>query len=266
MPAVSSSTSNTTTVTLRRTRRSHLLLFLVALLNYPGNPGVTPVRSLHHTTLVLVPPFGRLPLPSPQHQHRLVKIHPATSSQRTILRLLPSSKLYLFFDKFIHPYGVNNDTLFDNTSDNDNDETVVVALLDALLPRLRTKEDKSRILERFQRARLDEQLRLSKLSKRGARRVDDDDDDVGVGHDGNQREEKKEGLTRMADSFQQARLAEQMRLSMNRRKMNWESQRSSDGTKGFIFDKNEAIHRALLEERLRIQRFQQRQQSQNLEK
>ena len=142
---------------------------------------------------------------------------------------------------------MNNDQLLNK---NDEDDAGMVELIDALLPRLRTKEDKSRILEGFQRARLDEQLRLSKLSRRGARK----DHDVDVGRDP---VEHHEEVARMADLFQQARLAEQLRLSMNRRRSS--DGGNHDGTGGNFFDKDEAIHRALLEERLRIRRLQQRQ-------
>jgi hypothetical protein len=232
-------------------RRSRIL-FSVAVLVAPVPE---PVQCLLDTVL----PMLQSSPTSIHRRTRRVEILPEVSRRRGH-PLLPNSELFMFFDKFIHPYGVNNDTLFNN---NDNDGRVV-ELIDALLPRLRTKEDKSRIMEGFQRARLDEQLRLSKLSsRRGSRR---ESDDVSMGHDDNQREED---VTRMADLFQQERLAEQLRLSMNRR-MGWVTQGSSDGCdrndsdgkKGVIFDKDEAIHRALLEERLRMRRIQQRKQSQ----
>lgn len=242
MPTSSSMIS--TTGPRRRASRSRLSFLVTVVFNYYYYYlGSAPVQCLPlpRTCTVAFIGSGRvLPLlPSssilpPQPPRQSQSISPTTSTT-----------LYVFFDRFIHPYGVNNDQSFENNNDED---AGMVELIDALLPRLRTKEDKSRILEGFQRARLDEQLRLSKLS-RGARR--DADDDVVRDHEDHQE------VTRMADLFQQARLAEQLRLSMNRRRSSVRC--NHDGTGGNFFDKDEAIHRALLEERLRIRRLQQRQ-------
>ena len=63
--------------------------------------------------------------------------------------------------KFLHPYGVSNRT---NDDGREKDELCEpsIELLDALLPRPQTEEERVRTLEGFRRARLDEQLRLSR--------------------------------------------------------------------------------------------------------
>ena len=106
--------------------------------------------------------------------------------------------MHLFWDNwdnFLHPYGVTNK----DEEEDLNGESSQIELLNALLPRLQTKEEKSRIIEGFHRARLDEQLRLSKLSKGNSTAgfLADDEEEV----------------SRMTDLFQQARLSEQLRLS-----------------------------------------------------
>lgn len=247
-----------------RARRSRLSFLVAVALNYSllrCLNGIPPVQCLLPRAVAVATTPSRLQSPSSPTRVFMPPVLPPKSrrlSPQPIV-LPTSSKLYIFFDKFIHPYGVNhNDALLDR---NNNNNEGMVELIDALLPRLRTKEDKSRILEGFQRARLDEQLRLSKLSRRGDAQRENNIDDIEIGGDDQthiHREEER--MTRMTDFFQQARLAEQLRLSMNRRRI-WEAQTSGcdhDGTRGGEFiDKDEAIHRALLEERLRIRRAQQ---------
>jgi len=145
--------------------------------------------------------------------------------------------LHLFFDKFLHPYGIspsNNNDHDNNDDDGDlKNQSSSVELLNALLPRIQTKEDKSRVIQGFQRARLDEQLRLSKKRKRGS--------DGGGGGSSDEQN---------AHLFQRARLAEQLRLVKNKRV-------------GLFIDKDEAFQRALLEERLLENRNSNLQPSQS---
>ena len=149
-----------------------------------------------------------------------------------------------WFDKFHLPYGVN-------TTTNDNDD---VELLEALLPTLPTPEDKRRVMEGFQQARLSEQLRLSKNKKvnEQPKFLADDENTV----------------SKMADLFQQARLSEQLRLSKIKgvypsevdEVMNIEDDMMSDEE----YDKVEMFQRALLEEQLKIRRLQrQKRQEQH---
>mmetsp|Transcript_37567 Transcript_37567/g.78690 ORF Transcript_37567/g.78690 Transcript_37567/m.78690 type:complete len:728 (+) Transcript_37567:81-2264(+) len=196
-----------------------------------------------------------------------------------------STALHLWggFEKFLQPYGVSNHTSSNNNDGGNDDElnqSSSVELLDALLPRLQTKEEKSRILEGFQRARLDEQLRLSKLSKSSSGEDNDIDDGENAQYLVNDEGDEVTGL--MTDSFQRARLAEQLRLSKRsdggddddgdhlqdrvleitdrteHEQAEHQNQRPSNNTD----NKDEAFQRALLGERLKIRRrVQQRRQS-----
>lgn len=150
-----------------------------------------------------------------------------------------------WFDKFNLPYGVN-------TTTNDNDD---VELLEALLPTLPTPEDKRRVMEGFQQARLSEQLRLSKNKN-------------GVNEEPKFLADDENTVSRMADLFQQARLSEQLRLSKIKgvypsevdEVMNIDDDMMSDEE----YDKVEMFQRALLEEQLKIRRLQrQKRQEQH---
>lgn len=164
------------------------------------------------------------------------------------------------FDKFLQPYGISNRT-HEREAEGDGPE-----LLNALLPRLPTAEEKARILEGFQRARLHEQLRLSKLSKTngggegddGSKSDDDEDNDQVLA-------EGEKEVSRMTDLFQRARLAEQLRLSKVRADQevkNGHKHKKGDEReeqrKLSDYDKYEAFQRALLEERLKIRLLQRR--------
>ena len=157
----------------------------------------------------------------------------------------PTSLHVSWFDKFHLPYGVN-------TTTNDNDD---VELLEALLPTLPTPEDKRRVMEGFQQARLSEQLRLSKNAK-------------GINEQPKFLADDENTVSRMADLFQEARLSEQLRLSKSKgvyssevdEVMNIEDDMLSDED----FDKVEMFQRALLEEQLKIRRLQrQKRQEQH---
>jgi len=156
----------------------------------------------------------------------------------------PTSLHVSWFDKFHLPYGVN-------TTTNDNDD---VELLEALLPTLPTPEDKRRVMEGFQQARLSEQLRLSKNTK-------------GINEQPKFLADNENTVSKMADLFQQARLSEQLRLSKIKGVypseddvMNIEDDMLSDEE----YDKVEMFQRALLEEQLKIRRIQrQKRQEQH---
>jgi len=150
-----------------------------------------------------------------------------------------------WFDKFHLPYGVN-------TTTNDNDD---VELLEALLPTLPTPEDKCRVMEGFQQARLSEQLRLSKNKN-------------GINEQPKFLADDENTVSRMVDLFQQARLSEQLRLSKIKgvypsevdEGINIDDDMMSDEE----FDKVEMFQRALLEEQLKIRRLQrQKRQEQH---
>ena len=151
-----------------------------------------------------------------------------------------------WFDKFHLPYGVNT-----TTNDNNDD----VELLEALLPTLPTPEDKRRVMEGFQQARLSEQLRLSKNKK-------------GINEQPKFLADDENTVSRMADLFQQARLSEQLRLS--KIKGVYPSQDEVMNIEDDImmsdeeYDKVEMFQRALLEEQLKIRRLQrQKRQEQH---
>ena len=181
-------------------------------------------------------------------------LRPYQIHQKVDVPSYPSpTALQLFFDKFLQPYGVTNNT---NDEENVLNESQI-ELLNMLLPRIPTPEEKRRIIEGFQRARLDEQLRLSKLSK-NYREGGDDDKKVGGGRF---LENDEEEGSKMTDLFQRARLAEQLRLSKLHSLNNNDTialQLEGVLEMGNFFpdanDKDEAFHRALLEERLKIRR------------
>ena len=167
------------------------------------------------------------------------------------------------FDGFLHPYGVSDRANNDREDDDGGFRSSSVELLDALLPRLRTNEDQARILEGFQRARLHEQLRLSRRARSGAsgagtaREAGDGDPEEGT-----------EGERLAADAFQRARLAEQLRLQRRHRAEVCASSPVAkvdprEGPEGrtillephskpsLVVNKGELFQRALLEERLK---------------
>ena len=151
-----------------------------------------------------------------------------------------------WFDKFHLPYGVNT-----TTNDNDN-----VELLDALLPQLPTPEDKRRVMEGFQQARLSEQLRLSKNRN-------------GINEEPKFLADDENTVSRMAELFQQARLSEQLRLSKIKGVYPSEDEVMNIDDDIMLhndedFDKVEMFQRALLEEQLKIRRLQrQKRQEQH---
>lgn len=181
----------------------------------------------------------------PHPRQRLV--YNAAFSRKMLRPRRDVTKLHLFWDNwdnFLHPYGVTT-----NGKDEEEHNGEQIELLNALLPRLQTKEEKSRILEGFHRARLDEQLRLSKLCKRGdgnntARFLADDEEEV----------------SRMTDLFQQARLSEQLRLSQQKISDAYPGEDQNEGVQHYVqsdkLDKSEALHRALLQERLKLRQLQ----------
>ena len=216
-----------------------------------------------------------------RHRHRATT---AIKSSPTALRF--------FFDRFLHPYGISSGGEGggggDRTRKDDEGE-----LLDALLPRLPTRADRSRMLEGFQRARLYEQLRLSKIKRSKMERggggggVAGRDDGDGGNNDPHGEDSRgplwrdvrgdvndDDELSRMMDSFQRARLSEQLRLRKNNGRL-WvggggtttshplvdREGRIRKGGGADSFDKYEAFQRALLEERLRIRRLQRQRQS-----
>ena len=190
--------------------------------------------------------------PKKQHHNHIIRHSSPTISSSMILpqrttvhkryytsHTRRSTSLHVsWFDKFHLPYGVN-------TTTNDNDD---VELLEALLPTLPTPEDKRRVMEGFQQARLSEQLRLSKNKK-------------GVNEQPKFLADDENTVSRMADLFQQARLSEQLRLS--KIKGVYPSQDEVMNIEDDImlhndedFDKVEMFQRALLEEQLKIRRLQ----------
>ena len=85
-------------------------------------------------------------------------IHKQHIHEQTYAPRRRTTALHLFsFDKFLHPYGVNQ-----TTNDSNDEEEYQIELLNALLPKALTTDDKRRIIEGFQRALLDEQLRLAR--------------------------------------------------------------------------------------------------------
>jgi hypothetical protein len=149
-----------------------------------------------------------------------------------------TTTLCFSFDKFLHPYGIisSDDAGAQTSPRNDNGE-----LLDALLPQLPTGEGSRMLNVDFQRARLYEQLRLSKINRSMMERKVEDTI-----------------ATNLVDSFQRARLAEQFRLNRRGRRMT-AIYNCIEGVRGArknggIKNKSEAFHRALLEERLRIKK------------
>ena len=176
--------------------------------------------------------------------------------------LASATAMHLFdkFSGFLHPYGISPGN---NTGDDEYNQASV-ELLDALLPRLQTKEEKSRIWEGFQRARLHEQIRLSKLAKNGGGDGNgNDEENLFLADDANE-------VSRMTDLFQQNRLAEQLRLSKNKGGVAQTSAHDVDeiANDGAYqsehefddVDKDEAFQRALLEERLKIRRLHHQKQ------
>ena len=172
--------------------------------------------------------------------YRTIQQRYHTSHSRT-----PTSLHVSWFDKFHLPYGVN-------TTTNDNDD---VELLEALLPTLPTPEDKRRVMEGFQQARLSEQIRLSKNKK-------------GINEQPKFLADDESTVSRMADLFQQARLSEQLRLSKIKGVYSSEVDEGinidDDMLSDEEFDKVEMFQRALLEEQLKIRRLQrQKRQKQH---
>jgi len=225
-----------------------------------------------------------------------------------------NTALHLFFDNFLHPYGVspNNHTNGDDDDDiihnynyfgrkskkkkngNKKKEEDENYLLSLLLPKYRTPEElKSQSVEEFQRARLEQQLRVMRNEKQqkmmederkggrngteGKNTNEDEDDKVFMADDDDM-------VKRIADMFQRNRLEEQHKL---RARQQQQQQQSSRGTQGQLDqpheaqqqqtmnalesnakseDKkhflitNEAFQRALLEERLRQSQQQQKKQ------
>ena len=150
-------------------------------------------------------------------------------------------------------------------SNDDNDAQPSVELLDAMLPRLQTSEEKRRVVEGFQRALLDEQLRLAAKVANNKRVGGDDMNDFLA--------DNEEEVSRVSDLFQQARLSEQLRLSKTTT-----SSSSCDTSQDAVFyngsdtnneddidmhmltdeeyDQRELFQRSLLEERLQSRRVQ----------
>jgi len=133
----------------------------------------------------------------------------------------------------MHPYGImsSDDAGVQTSPRDDNGE-----LLDALLPQMPTREKSRMLKEDFQRARLYEQLRLSKINRFTRERKVEDTIAINL-----------------VDSFQRARLAEQFRLNRRGRRTT-AIYNCGEGVRGSMNggkNKSEAFHRALLEERLR---------------
>jgi len=198
--------------------------------------GFAPMKQ-HHNHLIEHSSFPSNMI-SPQRTTVHQRYH--TSQTRRPISLHVS-----WFDKFHLPYGVN-------TTTNDNDD---VELLEALLPTLPTPEDKRRVMEGFQQARLSEQLRLSKNKN-------------GINEQPKFLADDENTVSRMADLFQQARLSEQLRLSKIKgvypsevdEGINIDDDMMSDEE----YDKVEMFQRALLEEQLKIRRLQrQKRQEQH---
>ena len=191
--------------------------------------GSASIHKRGHAASPTVAGFTSIHWPRHQRGH-------AASSTTTALPL---------FDKFLHPYGISNETNYH--PDDDFDESSI-ELLNALLPRLQTEEERARLREEFHRARLDHQLRLSKRANGNG----------GKGTSAKFLADDAEEVARMTELFQQARLREQLRLS----KQNDGGQRGIMQSSGELsrFDKDEAFHRALLAEGLRIRRLHQQRQ------
>jgi hypothetical protein len=166
-----------------------------------------------------------------------ISVRNVCTQRRDLLRhsskIKTATSLCFSFDKFLHPYGIisSDDAGAQTSPRNDNGE-----LLHALLPQLPTREGSRMLLNvDFQRARLYEQLRLSKINRSTMERKVEDTI-----------------ATNLVDSFQRARLAEQFRL--NRRGRRTTAIYNCEEGVGGIKNKSEAFHRALLEERLRIKK------------
>ena len=183
--------------TLRKNRLVIMMCLLAALCVTISGGGVASALELHPQQTAFLS----------NRQHHRIQVRGASSAKtKLLLSHLPpsqismpiftkssSTSLNLFFDNFVRPYGVpppNNRT--DNDDDDDEMNQTRVELLDALLPRRSSPGDKSRALEAFQRARLAEQLRISKQSQ-------------------------SRGNQASSDSFQRALLEEQLRLHLKQK-------------------------------------------------
>ena len=249
-----------------------------AALALPTSPRGRMPRTTTHSAMPRRPPVRWR---RDHHRHR------ATTTTTTISS---STALRFFFDRFCHPYGVSSSGGEGGGGDRTHKEDTG-ELLDALLPRLPTRADRSKMLEGFQRARLYEQLRLSKIkrSKRGVAGGDDGDggnnEDSACGplgrdvhgDDVDDDDDDDDEFSRRMGSFQRARLSEQLRLHKNNGRL-WvvgggtttttshprvdgEGRIRKGGGGDDSFDKYEAFQRALLEERLRNRRLQRQRQS-----
>ena len=256
-------------------------------------------------------------------QYRKSIIQPLSfSSSASAARNSPNSNkntaLHLFFDNFLHPYGVspNNHTNGDDDDDiihnynyfgrkskknkngNKKKEEDENYLLSLLLPKYRTPEElKSQSVEEFQRARLEQQLRVMRNEKQkmmederkggkndmeGKNTNEEEDDKVFMADDDDM-------VKRVADIFQRNRLEEQHKLRARQQQQQQQSSRGtqgqldqphevqqqqtmnalesntkSDDKKHFLIT-NEAFQRALLEERLRQSQQQQQQKKQKMQ-
>lgn len=151
-----------------------------------------------------------------------------TYPSRRILSSSSSSptSLHLFFDKFLHPYGVSPTNQTNNNSSNNNNDDEAnqtdVELLQALLPRLLSKEEtdeeKARLREAFHRERLKEQLRILKQGNGIMEQVNAANAAASSGEEGNYLADDEDQVLRMSELFQRNRLAEQLRLSRLQKK------------------------------------------------
>ena len=179
-------------------------------------------------------------------------IHKQHIHEQTYAPQRRTTALHLFsFDKFLHPYGVNQ-----TTNDSNDEEEYQIELLNALLPKALTTDDKRRIIEGFQRALLDEQLRLARQSRRRGNNNNNDND-----ADEQFLADDEDMVSSMSDIFQRARLSEQLRLSKNKgvydASVNYnEDEDDIMSLSDDEIDKDEAFQRALLEERLKSRRIQ----------
>eukprot|EP00984_Skeletonema_dohrnii_P001114 scaffold348_cov151-Skeletonema_dohrnii-CCMP3373.AAC.9 len=260
-------------------------------------------------------------------QYRKAIIQPLSFSSRansaSAARSPNSNKntaLHLFFDNFLHPYGVspNNHTNGDDDDDiihnynyfgrksnknkkgsNKKKEEDENYLLSLLLPKYRTPEElKSQSVEEFQRARLEQQLRVMRNEKQ---KMMEEDERKGGKNDMERKNTNKEDdnkvfmaddddmVKRVADMFQRNRLEEQHKLRARQQQQQQQSSRGtqgqldqpqeaqqqqtmnalesntkSDDKKHFLIT-NEAFQRALLEERLRQSQQQQQQKKQEMQ-
>ena len=218
---------------------------------------------------MMVTPSQSLLAPN-HHHHSQYRSRTKEQSRQIIIPTCTQSSssstaLNMFFDNFLHPYGVTSK----NQTNYPEEENHLLSLL---LPKYRSREElRSRSKEEFQRRRLERQLKTE--NKNG-----EDDDDSNSNNNNNGKNNKRKKINKkkvfladddnmvkeVADMFQNKRLEEQSKLrNQQRQQQTTLSSGGGENNQQFLI-KSEAFQRALLEERLRLTQQQQQQQQQQV--